>query len=414
VVTSIACEEAARVFADPDAYTDEAAFHRACTLLRREAPVQRVEADGFEPFYAVTRHADVMEAERNPAVFRNRPQPVLMDTETERIAKQAGELATLVHVDDPEHRRYRAVTADWFQAGSLARLETRLAELARRAVDRMVDMGGACDFAADIAKPMPLEVILSILGLPESDYPKMLQLTQELFGGDDPELARGATPEDQMQVIYDFFTYFGALIDERRARPTDDLASVIANATLDGEPLGPFQMVSYYMIIATAGHDTTSYSMAGGLQALLENPKQLRRLQARPELVPTAVDEMIRWVSPVRHFLRNLVEPYELGGQRLEAGERVLLSYWSANRDDAVFDDPFHFDVARQPNRHLAFGFGAHYCLGAMLAKMEMRALFGELLRRLRWIEPAGAAELTRSLFVGGHKHLPVRYEITS
>jgi cytochrome P450 len=414
MVTSIACEEAARVFADPDAYTDETAFHRACTLLRREAPVQRVEADGFEPFYAVTRHADVMEAERNPAVFRNRPQPVLMDAETERLAKQAGELATLVHVDDPEHRQYRAVTADWFQASSLARLQTRIAELARRAVDRMVDMGGTCDFAADIAKPMPLEVILSILGLPESDYPRMLQLTQELFGGDDPELARGATPDDQMQVIYDFFIYFGGLIDERRARPTDDLASVIANAELDGEPLGPFQMVSYYMIIATAGHDTTSYSMAGGLQALLENPDQLLALQAHPELLPTAVDEMIRWVSPVRHFLRNLVEPYELAGQRLEPGERVLLSYWSANRDEAVFDDPFRFDVGRQPNRHLAFGFGAHYCLGAMLAKMEMRALFAELIPRLRWIEPAGPAELTRSIFVGGHKHLPVRYEITS
>jgi cytochrome P450 len=413
-VTSIACEEAALVFVDADAYADEAAFHRACTRLRREAPVQRVEADGFEPFYAVTRYADVMEAERNPAVFRNRPQPVLMDTETERIAKQAGELATLVHVDDPEHRAYRAVTADWFQASSLARLETRIAELARRAVDRMVEMGGACDFAADIAKPMPLEVILSILGLPESDYPRMLQLTQELFGGDDPELARGARPEDQMQVIYDFFTYFGALIDERRARPTDDLASVIANATIDGEPLGPFQMVSYYVIIATAGHDTTSYSMAGGLQALLENPGQLERLRASPELVPTAVDEMIRWVSPVRHFLRNLVEPYELAGQRLEPGERVLLSYWSANRDEAVFDDPFRFEVARQPNRHLAFGFGAHYCLGALLAKMEMRALFRELIPRLRSIEPAGPAELTRSIFVGGHKHLPVRYEITS
>jgi cytochrome P450 len=355
-----------------------------------------------------------MEVERNPAVFRNRPQPVLMEIEHERLQKQAGELATLVHVDDPEHRRYRALTADWFQAHSLARLETRLAELARRAVDRMVDLGGACDFASDIAKPMPLEVILSILGLPESDYPRMLRLTQELFGGDDPELARGASPEEMMQVVYDFFAYFGGLIDERRARPTDDLASVIANATLDGEPLGPFQMVSYYMIIATAGHDTTSYSMAGGLQALLENPDQLLRLKDSPELVPTAVDEMIRWVSPVRHFLRNLVEPYELAGQQLEPGERVLLSYWSANRDEAVFDDPFRFDVARQPNRHLAFGFGAHYCLGALLAKMEMRALFNELIPRLRWIEPAGPAQLTRSIFVGGHKHLPVRYEITS
>jgi cytochrome P450 len=408
----MAAADAALVFADADAYTDEATFHRACALLRREAPVQRVEADGFAPFYAVTRHADVMEAERNPAVFRNGPQPVLMDIEQERLARQAGELATLVHIDDPDHRRYRAVTADWFQPSSLARLDRRIAELARRAVDRMAELGGACDFASDIAKPMPLEVILSILGLPEADYPRMLRLTQELFGGDDPELARGATPEDQMQVIYDFFTYFGALIDERRAHPTDDLASVIANATVDGEPMGPFQMVSYYIIIATAGHDTTSYSMAGGLQALLDNPDQLRRLQDRPELVPSAVDEMIRWVSPVRHFLRTVAEPYELAGQRLEPGERILLSYWSANRDEAVFDDPFRFDVARHPNRHLAFGFGAHYCLGALLAKMEMRALFGELIPRLRSIEPAGPAQLTRSIFVGGHKHLPVRYQV--
>ncbi|MDQ1505898.1 MAG: hypothetical protein QOD57_3625 [Actinomycetota bacterium] len=399
------------VFVDADAYADEAAFHRACTRLRREAPVQRVEADGFEPFYAVTRHADVMEAERNPAVFRNRPQPVLMDTETERVAKQAGDLATLVHVDDPEHRAYRAVTADWFQAGSLARLEFRIAELARRTVDRMVDMGGACDFAADIAKPMPLEVILSILGLPESDYPRMLQLTQELFGGDDPELARGATPEDQMQVIYDFFSYFGALIDERRARPTDDLASVIANATLDGEPLGPFQMVSYYMIIATAGHDTTSYSMAGGLQALLENPDQLARLQARPDLVPTAVDEMIRWVSPVRHFLRNLVEPYELGGQRLEAGERVLLSYWSANRDEAVFDDPFRFDITREPAEQVAFGGGGHhFCLGANLARMELKLIFQEVLERIPDMHLVAEPEVLRSNFIGGVKHMAVEF----
>ena len=411
-IDELTIEAAGRVFADPGAYTDEAFFHRACALLRREAPIALVEAEGFPPFYALARHADVMEAERNPEVFRNLPQPVLMETERERVVRQAGDLATLVHMDDPDHRKYRALTADWFQPSSLARLEGRVAELARRAVDRMAALGEECDFAVDIATPMPLEVILSILGLPEADYPKMLQLTRELFQGDDPEFARGSTFEEFMTVMYDFFQYFGALVDERRARPTEDLASVIANAVVDGEPIWPFQQISYYVIIATAGHDTTSFTMTGGLQALLEHPDELDRLRKDPALISTAADEMIRWVSPVRHFLRNVVAPAEISGHRFDVGDRMLLSYWSANRDEDVFDDPFRFDVGRKPNRHLAFGFGAHYCLGAVLAKMEIRALFAELIPRLRWIEPAGPAQLSRSIFVGGHKHLPIRYEI--
>jgi cytochrome P450 len=405
-------EAAGRVFADPGAYTDERRFHEACALLRREAPITLVEADGYPPFHALTRHADVMEAERRPEIFRNLPQPVLMETERERLVRQAGDLATLVHMDDPDHRKYRALTADWFQPSSLARLEGRIAELARRAVDRMAALDGECDFAVDVATPMPLEVILSILGLPEADYPKMLQLTRELFQGDDPEFARGSTLEEFLAVIYDYFAYFGALVDERRARPTDDLASVIANAVVDGEPIWPFQQISYYIIIASAGHDTTSFTMTGGLQALIENPGELERLRRDPALVATAADEMVRWVSPVRHFLRHAVAPAEIGGHRFEPGDRLLLSYWSANRDEAVFDDPFRFDVGRRPNRHLAFGFGAHYCLGAALAKMEIRALFAELVPRLRRIEPAGPPELSRSIFVGGHKHLPVRYEL--
>ncbi|HEV8627713.1 MAG TPA: cytochrome P450, partial [Acidimicrobiia bacterium] len=236
---------------------------------------------------------------------------------------------------------------------------------------------------------------------------------RELFQGEDPEFARGSGSFDEfMTVMYDFFQYFGGLVDERRARPTEDLASVIANAIVDGEPIWPFQQISYFVIIATAGHDTTSFTMSGGLQALLDNPDQLDRLRKDPSLIPTAADEMVRWVSPVRHFMRNVVEPAEIAAQRFEVGDRLLLSYWSANRDEAAFDDPFRFDVARKPNRHLAFGFGAHYCLGALLAKMEIRALFAELIPRLRSIEPAGPAELSRAIFVGGHKHLPIRYEL--
>jgi cytochrome P450 len=411
-IDALTVEEAGRVFTNYDAYTDEAYFHRACALLRREAPIPLVEAEGFPPFYALTRHADVMEAERNPEVFHNTQQPVLTEIERQKMMSQAGDLATLVHLDGAEHRKYRAVTADWFQPSSLARLEGRIAELARRSVDRMAELGGECDFAVDIATPMPLEVILSILGLPEADYPKMLQLTRELFQGADPEFQRGTSFEEFMNVMYDFFGYFGALVDERRARPTEDLASVLANAVVEGEPILPFQQISYYVIIATAGHDTTSFTMTGGLQALLENPDQLERLREDPSLIPTAADEMVRWVSPVRHFLRHAVEPAEIGGQHFEPGDKLLLSYWSANRDEEVFDDPFRFDVGRKPNRHLAFGFGAHYCLGAALAKMEIRALFAELIPRLRSIEPTGPAELSRSIFVGGHKHLPIRYVV--
>jgi cytochrome P450 len=227
-------------------------------------------------------------------------------------------------------------------------------------------------------------------------------------------MARG---EDQMaallEVISDFFAYFGALTESRRANPTDDLASIIANATVDGQPLGPMETISYYVIVATAGHDTTSSAMAGGLQALIENPEQLRRLQDDPSLIPTAVDEIIRWVTPVKHFMRTCVEPYEVRGHRFEPGDWLLLSYPSANRDEELFVDPFRFDVGRAPNKHLAFGFGVHFCLGAMLARMELKAMLTELLPRLRSIELAGDPQLMKTLFVGGLKRLPIRYDVS-
>jgi cytochrome P450 len=258
----------------------------------------------------------------------------------------------------------------------------------------------------------PLNVILAILGLPESDYPRVLRLTQELFGASDPELSRGQNLEDLVEVVTDFFVYFTELTQARRANPTDDLASVIANARIDGQPMGDMETISYYVIAATAGHDTTASAMAGGLQALLEHPDQLARLQADPSLLGTAVDEMIRWVTPVKHFMRNATTDYGLHGHQFREGDAVLLSYPSANRDESVFPDPFTFDVGRQPNKQLAFGFGIHYCLGHLLARMEMRALFGELVRRLDWAELNGEPELMQTLFVGGLKRLPIRYAL--
>src|ERR1700704_542570 len=208
--------------------------------------------------------------------------------------------------------------------------------------------------------------------------------------------------------MQDFFNYFNALIEDRRANPAEDLASTIANGTIDGDPVGIVEAMSYYVIICTAGHDTTSSAMAGGVQALIEHPEEMQRLRDDPGLVDSAVDEIIRWTTPVKHFMRTATEPYEVRGHRFEPGDMLLLSYPSANRDEEVFDEPFRFDVARSPNAHLAFGFGAHYCLGAKLAKMEIKALLTELIPRLRSIELAGKPDLTHTTFVGGLKHLPI------
>lgn len=405
--------EAGLVFTDPTAYADEERFHAACAVLRREDPIHLVEAEGFPPFYAITKHADVLEIELHHNEFHNAPRPVLGTLEADRRREEQGDLLrTLIHMDEPDHRVYRGITSEWFLPKNLAKLEGRLADLAKQSVARMAELGGRCDFARDIAMQYPLQVILSILGLPESDYPRMLKLTQELFGSADPELQRGQSMDDLIAVITDFFGYFNALTADRRAHPTDDLASTIANATIDGRPLNELELISYYVIVATAGHDTTSAVMAGGMQALLENPDQLARLQADPSLMPTAVDEMIRWVTPVKHFMRNLTTDYELRGTKFREGDAVLLSYPSANRDEEVFADPFRFDVGRSPNKHLAFGFGVHYCLGAMLARMELKALFSELVPRLAWAELDGEPALMQTLFVGGLKRLPIRYEL--
>jgi len=254
-------------------------------------------------------------------------------------------------------------------------------------------------------------VIMSIMGVPESDEPKMLKLTQELFGGGDPDMRREER-DPNTNVIADFFAYFNAVTAERRAHPGDDLATVIANGQVHGCPLGPVETASYYIIVATAGHDTTSSSIAGGLRALIENPDQLKKLKEHPELLNTAVDEIIRWVTPVQHFMRTATQDYTLRGRRIEKGQAVQLLYISGNRDEEIWPDPFKFDVTRENNRHVAFGYGAHVCLGQHLAKMEIKAFFKELLGRLDAIEMTGPSKRVQSTFVSGLKTLPVRYKL--
>lgn len=376
-------DEAARVFADPSAYADEARLHAAMTHLRAHAPVSWVDVDGYRPFWAITKHADIMAIERDNAVFTNSPRPVL--TTAEGDAQQAAMgVSTLIHMDDPQHRKIRSIGADWFRPKAMRALKVRVDQLARDFVDQMFRRGGECDFVQEVAVNFPLYVIMSLLGIPESDFARMLTYTQELFGSDDTELQRGATMEERGLALFDMFTYFNEITAARRAQPTEDLASAIANARIDGEPLSDIDTVSYYLIVATAGHDTTSATISGGLHALIEHPDQLHRLQREPALLPLAVEEMIRWVTPVKEFMRTAQQDTVIRGVPITAGESVLLSYPSGNRDEDVFTDPFTFDVGRDPNKHVAFGYGVHFCLGAALARMEIASFYAELLPRLR------------------------------
>ena len=402
------------IFTDNQRWGDLDAWNRAAVELHSLGGIHRIEREGFSPFWAVIDHAAVLDIERQPDLFTNGPEAVLQTDET--IAARQMDIKTLIHMDAPEHGKYRRLTNDWFKPASVRRLNDRLVELSEQAVARLEELGGECDFAVEIALPFPLQVILKILGLPESDYPRMLTLTQQLFGAEDPDLQRAeVSPEVQAQILGDFYAYFTGITAARRENPGDDLATLIANGTIDDAPMPDLETMGYYVIIATAGHDTTSSAMSGGMEALVRNPDQLAKLQADPALINNAVEEMIRWTAPVRHFMRTATEDTEVLGQPIKKGDWLYLSYKAANLDPKVFEDPLVFDVERaNADRNVSFGFGAHFCLGAQLARNELRQLFQHVLPRLDSVELAGEPTSMKTTFVGGHKTLPLRYTLKS
>lgn len=413
---SYATGAVADVFADPTAYADEDRLHAALTHLRDKRPVAWVDKAPYRPFWAVTKHADISGIERDSDLFISSSRAVLAASQEDDLAAadlEAGiGLRTLMRMDGRSHRKMRAIAADWFRPKALRDLEERVDTLAARYVDRMHDIGPECDFVPDIAVNFPLYVIMSLLGIPERDFPRMLRLTREMVGGDDAEYRRNNNPQGRVAIIADFFQYFSELTLSRRRTPTGDMASAIANARIDGALLSDADAASYYLLIAVAGHDTTKAALSGGLLALIENPGELARLQSDPGLMGTAVEEMIRWSTPVKEFMRTAAADTMVRGIPIAKGESVYLAYASGNRDEEVFDDPFRFDVGRVPNRHLGFGRGVHFCLSAPLARMEMNSLFSRLIPRLDHIELAGRPEFLATTFVGGLKHLPIRYSM--
>lgn len=395
----------------PSTYANPTLLETLMAEFRASDPLPFIQSDSHKPFYIATKHADIIEIARQPDIFKNTQQSVLQTKEIEAAqAEQGNPLRTLIHMDDPDHSKFRALTKAWFMPENLKRVEASVRLIADETVDRMLESGPELDFVTEVAVWYPLRVIMSILGVPAADEALMLKLTQELFGADDPDMKREqAADEDRMQTLIDFFNYFNALTASRRANPTDDVASVIANAQIDGAPIGELEAMSYYVIIATAGHDTTSSSTAGGMLALLEHPEELQKVINNPALMPLMVDEAIRWTSPVKHFMRYPERAYELRGKTIEAGSPVMLLYPSGNRDEEVFDRPQSFLADRRPNRHLAFGHGAHHCLGNLLAKMEIRFLYEAMFNRMKTFELIGEPRWVESTFVSGLKTLPVR-----
>ena len=395
----------------PSTYANPTLLETLMAEFRASDPLPFIQSDSHKPFYIATKHADIIEIARQPDIFKNTQQSVLQTKEIEAAqAEQGNPLRTLIHMDDPDHSKFRALTKAWFMPENLKRVEASVRSIADETVDRMLESGPELDFVTEVAVWYPLRVIMSILGVPAADEALMLKLTQELFGADDPDMKREQAPdEDRMQTLIDFFNYFNALTASRRANPTDDVASVIANAQIDGAPIGELEAMSYYVIIATAGHDTTSSSTAGGMLALLEHPDELQKVIDNQSLMPLMVDEAIRWTSPVKHFMRYPERAYELRGKTIEAGSPVMLLYPSGNRDEEVFDRPQSFLADRRPNRHLAFGHGAHHCLGNLLAKMEIRFLYEAMFNRMKTFELIGEPRWVESTFVSGLKTLPVR-----
>lgn len=407
----------------PSTYASDLLFD-TYRWLRANNPLGVAEAEGFEPFWVVTKHADILEISRNNALF---PSAVRATT----LMSKAGEarahaitgtphlVRSLVQMDEPDHMKYRMLTQAWFMPANIKQREAAIRTLAQDAVGAFAALCGRCDFVKDVALHYPLRVVMNILGVPEEDFPRMLRLTQELFGASDPDTERfkAALTDEQFAqllvgVVQDFNDYFEALTAERRAHPRDDLATLLANAEIDGAPLPPFERTGYYTIVATAGHDTTSSSTAAAMWALATQPGLLERVRGDLSLVPALIEEAIRWATPVKTFMRSASADAELRGRRIKANDWLMLCYASGNRDEEVFENPDAFDIDRKPNRQLAFGNGAHLCLGQHLARLEMRILYEELLPKLKHVELDGEPRYVESFFVNGLKSLPIRFEI--
>lgn len=418
-------KEIANTIVDPKAYADPARIDAAFAAIRRDTPFAQAEPDAYDRFWVASKHADLLDIERQAAIFANGAGPTnLGPRESHAMVKaMIGEpnmIRTLVSVDGEEHKALRALTFPALTPRAIRQYEDLVRGIARDYVSEMLDRAPLVDFASEIAFHYPLRVIMTLLGVPRQDEDYLLRLTQQLFGGADPEMNRAGkavsgaeATNDVAQVMTDLEAYFEEVTRRYRSAPDDHaINSLIANARIGGDYLNRRQLMGYYIIAATAGHDTTANTTASAMWALAERPDLFAQLKTSPEAMAPFIEESIRWATPVKTFMRTAVADGSVNGMPVAKGDWMLLSYHSANRDEDVFDKPFEFRIDRTPNKQVAFGSGPHVCLGQHLARFEMRLLWEELLPRLATVELAGQPTTLESCFVVGPKSVPLRFSV--
>jgi cholest-4-en-3-one 26-monooxygenase len=397
----------------PDHYQKNGYPHAEWTYLRKHQPVCYVDRPRMDPFWAITKAADIREISCQPRLWINAPRlAVFIFDEGADGPPPELPLKHLLNMDPPQHGDFRSILSQYFTPRSIRALESEVTNITAQLLDDVMDRD-ECDFVTEISSKVPVAVIAEMLGVPRKDWPTIFRWTNEIIGGGDPEFQRGKDANETFaQARMEMFQYFTDLVEESRKHPGKDVTSIVANAKVNGEPIPALELLSYLLLLVVAGNETTRNATSGGLLAFIENPEQFRRLKSDPALIKTAVEEIVRWTSPVIQFTRTATSDTLVRGQKIRAGESVCLFYPSANRDEDVFDQPFKFDVARNPNPHLAFGIGEHFCLGSNLARLELEVIFRELAKRMDQAESAGPVERLRSSFVGGIKHMPIRYKL--
>jgi len=380
--------------------------HALFRQLRYEAPVYwNEEPEEDEPgFWALTKYDDIVAVSKNPQLFSSAMggHQISYPPGLEFNRATAAIVGNMIGMDPPEHNTYRRLVSPSFSASAVRKMEPTVRDIVTRILARVVP-GAECEFVSEVAAELPLVVLCELLGVPQEDR-------RLLFGWTERLTDFVNTPEDQLAAFAELFAYGQALAERRRREPAGDLMSLMANVEMDGQRIDQQLLDGFFLLLVIAGNETTRNTISGGLLALIEHPDQHQLLREEPALMPTAVEEMLRWVTPVIHFRRTATADTEIRGQTIRRGDKVVMWYPSANRDEDVFERPDVFDVRRKPNEHLAFGEGQHFCLGAWLARLELRVMFEELLRRQPRIELAGRPRWIRSYFLSGFTFMPVRF----
>jgi cholest-4-en-3-one 26-monooxygenase len=397
---------------NPDLYVERGYPYEEWALLRKEAPVFRYVRPSVEPFWAITRHADLVNVSRQPDLFKSTQMLFITQDEPGSPLPDEAVLRQLLNMNPPEHGEYRRAVNQRFTPRSVQQLKEQIERITTETLDSLMGRE-ECDFVTEVSAKLPLAVIAEMFGIPRDDWAMMFRLSNAMIGPADPEYGGNATIKENLErARMEFFQYFNQLCEDRRKNPRDDLASALANGKVFGEPLPPFELLSYFALLIIAGNETTRNATTGGLHALISHPAQFERLRRDPSLAPKAVEEIVRWTSPVIQFTRIATADTVLHGQQLREGDVLALFYPSAARDEEIFEQASVFDIGRYPNPHVSFGIGEHFCLGANLARLELQVMFRQLAERMEFVELAGPAKRMRSSFVGGIKHMPIRYRM--